>query len=116
MKKILKSIIATMLIAGITVTNPSSSVYVQAATAHDNPNGGLCDSTMRKYTHRGIVQSHMLPGHRLTDGTLCTPTRLVYIHVVTCSSCGAEINTYFCSECTEVHSKCGTRLEKHPSL
>lgn len=99
------------------VTLPNGMMSVQAASTHENPKtGGLCDNNYRNYTHMGMYGNHSLSGHRLTNGVLCIPTRMIYIHQVTCSSCNAVIESYFVSECTERHSQCSIFLELHPSL
>lgn len=68
--------------------------------------GRLCNNTYFSYAHTGFSQSKTIPPHQLTDGRICTRTRLFYIHAKICSACGGCIEENVIFDCSESHSIC----------
>ena len=104
-KKLIVLLVSTLL----SVTFITSSAFA----AHDNPKGGLCDNTYTSYEHVGFHSSYSIYPNQLSDGRNCMRTRLVYLHRITCSSCGHLFDSSAALDCSEAHSICPIYIENH---
>lgn len=99
---------AAVLMAVSLVATP----LVARAEDHKRPDTGLpCNNTYVDVTHVGFAESYEIPGHELSNGERCIPTRLVYAHQISCSTCKAVIKNWSYFYCEEYHSACGTVIK-----
>lgn len=107
--RLVKKVAAAAMAVAMTFATVPMGVM---AEDHTRPDGkGPCNNTYRSYTHIGYQTSIAQGSHQTSEGP-CIMTGLVYIHNITCSSCGKDfgISTY---ACTTEHSQCGSRTVNH---